>query len=230
MNTTLSIPKGTTDRLDRNWPIAIGTTVVLGIASLYVWIAHPAFKDHVLFVLSTMPSEFLVTFVQHEPIILYYAKMHDPLLVAVLSLLGTLAVEVLNYNLAAAFARFRWMQSLLSHRSVKKASGYFMKAPFAVIFVAAITPIPFFPFRFLAPLSGYPMSRYLLALSVGRLPRFYFLSAFGQFLNLRSDVIMAMFVPLIVAAAVKVWRSRSKIPSAQTAQAANSLRIDRLAK
>ncbi len=173
-------------------------------------------REHVLFVLATMPSEFLVTFVPHEPIILYFAKFHGVHAVVWLSILGTVAIEVMNYSSAATFAHFQWMKGLLAHSSIKKATRAFEKAPFTVIVIAAFTPIPFFPFRFLAPFSGFSLGRYILALTVGRVPRFYLLAVLGEFLNLRNDIIIGIFVLFLIIAAVEAWRSRGRDPDAQS--------------
>lgn len=198
----------TLDRVRRNWLVAVFFNVALAIGSIFVWFAYPEFREHVLFVIITMPSEFLVTFVQHEPIILYFAKDHNVWSVVVLSLLGTVAMEIVNYSSAATFAHYRWMRGILAHSSIKKARDAFNKAPFTVIVIAALTPIPFFPFRFLAPFAGFSLGRYILALTVGRAPRFYLLALLGEFLNLRNDIIIGIFVLFLIIAVVEAWRSR----------------------
>lgn len=203
-------------RAGRAWRATLAFNGILGVVSLGVFIFLPDFREHVVFVLVTMPSEFLVTFVQHEPIILYFAKTHDIHMVVALSILGTIAMEVVNYSSAATFTEFRWMQGLLSHTSVKKAAEGFKKAPFMVIVIAALTPVPFFPFRFLAPLSGYSMGRYVLALSVGRVPRFYLLALLGEALNIRNDVLVGIFVVCLILAVAELWRSRKDTDTVET--------------
>ena len=198
----------TSARLGRSWLIALAFNGILAIAALYVWVAYPSLREHVLFVLATMPSEFLVTFVPHEPIILFFAKFHGVHTVVWLSVLGTVAMEVVNYSSAASFLRFPWMKRLLAHSSIKKATSAFKKAPFTVIVIAAFTPIPFFPFRFLAPFGGFSLGRYILALTVGRAPRFYILALLGEFLNLRNDIIIGIFVVFLILAVFEAWRSR----------------------
>jgi membrane protein YqaA with SNARE-associated domain len=205
----------TSSRAARAWKVTLAFNGILALASLLVFVFLPRFRDHVVFVLVTMPSEFLVTFVQHEPIILYFAKYHSIHTVVALSILGTVAMEVVNYSSAATFTEFRWMQGLLSHTSVKKAKQAFGRAPFTVIVVAALTPVPFFPFRFLAPLSGYPLSRYILALSVGRIPRFYLLALLGEALHIRNDFLIGIFVVCLVLAVFEIWRSRKDVDTVE---------------
>lgn len=206
----------TSSRAGRAWKVTLAFNGTLALASLVVFVFLPEFRDHVLFVLVTMPSEFLVTFVQHEPIILYFAKYHGIHTVVALSILGTIAMEVVNYSSAATFTEFRWMQGLLSHTSVRKAKEGFNRAPFMVIVIAALTPVPFFPFRFLAPLSGYPIGRYILALSVGRVPRFYLLALLGEALHIRNDILIGIFVVCLILAAAEIWRSRRDTDTVET--------------
>ena len=58
---------------------------------------------------------------------------------------------------------------------------YFLKAPFFCIWIAALAPfIPFYIFRILSPTSGYPIKRYMSAVFLGRLPRYYVFAFMGS--------------------------------------------------
>jgi ribonucleoside-triphosphate reductase len=50
--------------------------------------------------------------------------------------------------------------------------------PWWTIVFFAFSPIPFYPIRLVAPLAGYPLTGYVSAVVVGRVPR-YFLIALG---------------------------------------------------
>jgi ribonucleoside-triphosphate reductase len=55
---------------------------------------------------------------------------------------------------------------------------YFNRFPWWTIMVVALTPIPFYPLRIVAPMANYPVAKYVSAVVVGRVPR-YFLLALG---------------------------------------------------
>jgi hypothetical protein len=57
-----------------------------------------------------------------------------------------------------------------------------MKSPFGILFMSALTFVPFEPFRFLAITNGYNIVKYSLATLLGRGLRYYAILAFGAFL------------------------------------------------
>lgn len=89
----------------------------------------------------------------------------------------------------------------------------FARAPFAVLVLASLTPLPFWPFKALAFASGYPRVRYLAAVAVGRLPRYALLAWLGQTLALPWWAIVGTSL-LLVAASLLVPNKASPTPSA----------------
>lgn len=76
--------------------------------------------------------------------------------------------------------------------------------------VAAFTPIPFDPFRFLAIASGYNRTGYLAAIFVGRAPRYYFLAQLGGHWHIPPWIIVVSIILLLV---VSVLRNREQLRS-----------------
>jgi len=190
------------------WLSIISVAVILGVA---LWITLSLYPQHgklwILF-LYTIPAELLIGIIPHEPIIFYYSKLYHPFTVTWVTLISTILTEYLNYTFVTLFFKIPQLDNLMKRRTFQKAKNYFLSAPFVSLTVAAITPVPFFPFRVIAPMSRYPMKKYLLAIFVGRTPRFYVLAYFGYIVVLPNEIIILLFILLF--ALIIISRIREK--------------------
>lgn len=180
---------------------------VLGL--LIVWITSKGIRESknlwVLFFYS-FPSEFLIATVPHEPAFLYFGKFYSPLTVALVSIPSTLLTEMLNYSVFKYIADLKIFRKLREKKTVQKTIKFFNKAPFLTIWVAGVTPIPFYPIRFLVVLAHYPIMKYILAVFLSRFPRFLFLAYLGFKIQIPDYLLAALFVLLILAANVTIIR------------------------
>jgi membrane protein YqaA with SNARE-associated domain len=185
---------------------------------LGIWLFSDSVKESanlaVLFFYS-FPSEFLVGLLPHEPMLLYFGALRDPLTVALVAVLGTVITEALNYSVFGFVADSKPFLKYLQHRSVRGTVRLFRKSPFLAVWMAAVTPIPFYPFRFLAVLGRYPLERYLLAVFLGRAPRFYLLAAIGDMFKFPGPVLIALFLILVAAFALPVIRNTVRAPETE---------------
>jgi membrane protein YqaA with SNARE-associated domain len=160
------------------------------------------------------PAEFLIATVPHEPILLYFGKFYSPLTVALISVAATVLTEILNYTCFRYVMDLRIFQKMLQSKAVRKTVSLFNKAPFAALWVAGATPIPFYPFRFLVVIAKYPLLKYLLAVFTSRAPRMYLIALAGKAINIPDSLLVAIFIVLIVAANVpilqKVWQKKRR--------------------
>lgn len=160
------------------------------------------------------PAEFLIATVPHEPILLYFGKFYSPLTVALISVGATLLTEILNYTCFKYVMDLRIFQKMLQSKAVRKTVTLFNKAPFAALWVAGFTPIPFYPFRFLVVLAKYPLIKYLLAVLTSRAPRMYIIALAARAINIPDYLLVVIFVVLIVAANIpilrKVWQKKRR--------------------
>jgi membrane protein YqaA with SNARE-associated domain len=184
------------------WSVILPLIVTLAAVFLITRHLFPQYSKLFFLFLYSIPGQFIVAVIPHEPIIFYFSKYFSPLSVTLVTLLGTLFAEYLNYMLVKMFFKIPKIDDLRNHRTFKNATHYFLKLPFVSLVIAAITPVPFYPFRIIAPASEYPLTKYLLALIVGRTPRFYILAYFGYSISLPNEVIIVLFVLLF---AVSVW-------------------------
>jgi membrane protein YqaA with SNARE-associated domain len=193
---------------------------IVMIAGLLVWwiSSDSVQKSHNLWVLFfySFPSEFIVATVPHEPVLIYFAKFHAPLIIALVAISGTAITETINYNAFKFIADLKVLRKMLANKAVGKTVALFNKHPFAALWIAGFTPIPFYPFRFLVVIAHYPLTKYLSAVILSRTPRFYLLALLGSTLKL-SDwsmilltviLIVGVNVPLLIRILKKKWKNR----------------------
>ncbi len=179
------------------WLVILPIVVFLTAVSVVTGYFFPQYNKLIILLLYSIPSQFIVAVIPHEPIIFYYSKYFSPLMVTLVTLLGTLFAEYLNYMLVKFFFTIPKVDDLRKYKTFKYATHYFLRLPFISLVIAAITPVPFYPFRIIAPASEYPLSKYLLALVVGRSPRFYILAYFGYMVPLPNEIIIVVFIVLL---------------------------------
>lgn len=169
---------------------------------LVIWLSWSDLKTSrslwVLFFYS-FPSEFLIAVVPHEPVLLYFAKFYTPLTIALIAASGTLLTESLNYSVFSYVSDWNILKKFQKKKTVNKIIGLFNRAPFLAIWIAGLTPIPFYPFRFLVVMAHYPRWKYLLAVASSRTPRFFLLAWFGHEVHLSDEVLIILFIVLIVS-------------------------------
>lgn len=187
---------------------------VLFVAGLLVWwLTSKPLRDSkslwVLF-LYCFPAEFIIATVPHEPVLLYFAKFYSPLTVALISVAGTVLTEVLNYTVFKYVADLKVFRKMLASRAVQKTVHLFNRAPFAALWVAGFTPIPFYPFRFLVVIARYPIAKYLLAVVTSRAPRMYLIALAARAIRFPDYVILLITGVLIIAANVPILRKLFK--------------------
>ncbi|UCE39737.1 MAG: VTT domain-containing protein [Candidatus Aminicenantes bacterium] len=180
------------------------------LALLIVWITSNSLQESkslwVLFFYS-FPSEFLIATVPHEPVLLYFGKFYQPLTVALVAIPSTLLTEILNYSTFKFITDLRIFTKLKEKKAIHKTVQFFNKAPFGTLWVAGITPIPFYPLRFLVVLARYPIHKYILAVFLSRFPRFIILAYVGYKIQIPDYLLIALFVALIAIANISILRS-----------------------
>lgn len=141
--------------------------VLAGFVMLTVWVHGPL-------------SPFLP--VVYEPTLLLFGRLYAPLLIALLGTVGNLYVEFLDYWLFRMLGGFGPYRRLQDHPLFARAVRLFAKRPFLTVWVFAWSPLPDWMVRMIAPAARYPIGRYLVAMGLGRLPRFWLLAALGSWL------------------------------------------------
>ena len=181
---------------------AAGLFTIAGAAALLL----PQYRDLSLLFFYSIPANSFVPF-PHEPALVYLGRSYHPVAVAVAAVAGTLIACFVDYRaINFAFENARIKRTRESD-VYKGAVHYFMKAPFFAIWFAALVPfIPFYIFRILSPASGYPFQRYLVAVFLGRFPRYLLFAVIGNLLNLTNLMLAGgavFFICVLLGSRVK---------------------------
>lgn len=154
----------------------------------------------------TMLSNTFLMLIPHEPVLVAYGKLYPTEWVALVAGVSVCIVELFNYHSINLIADRTRLSTYIQTTTYRRAEKLFLWQPFASVVIAALTPIPFAPFRLLAATSRYDLRRYIVGIFIGRLPRFYLLAWAGKALNLP----LWMYGTLLASAFLLVWiRKRS---------------------
>jgi membrane protein YqaA with SNARE-associated domain len=153
----------------------------------------------------------------YEPVLLAYGQLLPPVLLAAIGGLAATAVEYLNYHLYRRLLHVHSIERLLRGRSTRRMVTLFSRQPFLTVWICVWSPLPDWGARVLAAHSGYPVFRYLLAVLLARLPRFWFLAAIGLHLQLSPGAAIAIVGGSVALALITVLRRRARSTSRMTA-------------
>ena len=129
-------------------------------------------------------SNVALAVVPHEPAIVWAGARLGIWTTAVVATAGTVFVPLVT--------------RLQARRGAPPLGGWFSRAPFAVLAISGVTPLPFFPFKALAFAARYPLGKYLAAIAVGRLPRYLLLAWLGYAVRLPAWLLVLVFVLLLI--------------------------------
>jgi membrane protein YqaA with SNARE-associated domain len=190
----------------RTWQLGAVFVAAFGVTELAVTLVVPAYQSLVWFAIYTAASNFFIPWLPHEPMVLFYGDHYSPWLVALVGGAATCWIEFFNYSLLKVLLNVRQVRELTQKRPYQIAERWFNKRPFPVLVFAGASPIPYAPFRVFSVSSDYPRGRYLLAVFVGRTPRYYLLALTGEAVQLplwAYGVAFGLFVAIALARWVK---------------------------
>ena len=157
-------------------------------------------------------SNVALAVVPHEPVVIWYGAHIGIWSTAALATVGTLAAAWVDHRLFVPVIARVAARPVIAESALGKLQNVFRRAPFAIIAVSGITPLPFFPFKAMAFAARYPLRRYLTAVAAGRLPRYLLLAWLGVIFQLPTWVFVALFVPFILPSVLRMlpWRMRKE--------------------
>lgn len=201
------------------WDVVVrgsGVAALAGLVSVVIWpnaIPLLGFLIVTIFVNGPLAPLLPATY---EPVLMVAGRLYHPVLVAAIGIAGTLYVEFLNYHLYSAALLHPRTEPARQSAIVQRIVRLFQRAPFFSVWLCAWSPLPFWAVRFLAPLSRYPVGRYLFATFLGRAPRLWFFAALGPFVPLPTVALVAVTVVMILfAVIVAVHRARRQPAGAE---------------
>jgi len=147
--------------------------------------------------------------VPHEPVVLWYGARYGVWLTAVVATAGTLAAAWVDHVAFVPLIRRVERTPFFAEGMVGWLRARFARAPFAVLTVSGITPLPFFPFKAMAFAEDYPLGRYLAAVAAGRFPRYLLLAWLGVVIRIPTWLLIALFAAMLLPSARLAWKRRS---------------------
>ena len=191
----------------RNWVYFAVSAGIVAVSAVCVLWLFPRQRDMVWLALYTIPSHMFVSPFNHEWLLLLLAKTNPALSCAIASLIGCLFAGMWDYWLFVPLIHHPRVRSKYSKAGLyKKSVAFFRKFPFWALVIIGLTPLPFYPIKFLAIADHYPLRKYLLALIVGRTPRYYAIAYLGQVLKLPTWSLVALALVLLVVGVIESRR------------------------
>lgn len=148
-----------------------------------------------------------------EPATMLAAKYASPWLVAAVATLAAAVTSAFDWHFVRRVYKMGALERLRRRPIVQKAERAAKVAPFWTIFTFALFPLPFVIIRILMPLSGYPLSRYVTAVCLGRYPRILAISYLGAWIAIPTPVLLGAFgVAVTFALGVALARRMGWLP------------------
>ena len=180
--------------LNNDWKKYLAIVLPISAAAIALAVVVPDMRRLVLLFFYSIPANSFVP-VPHELGMIYFGQYYDPALVALVAAAGTVMVCFIDYQAMNFAFGLKHLQRVKESDIYRGAIQYFWKAPFVSLIVAAAAPfIPFYIFRVLSPTAGYPLRKYMLAIFIGRLPRYYIFALMGATLKLPSLAIALVVI------------------------------------
>ena len=177
-----------------DWKKYLAVVLPISIAAVALGAYVPELRQLVLLFFYSMPANSFVP-VPHELGMIYFGQYYSPVIVALVAAAGTVMVCFVDYQAMNFAFGLKHLRKVKESDLYRGAIQYFLKAPFVSLVVAAAMPfIPFYLFRVLSPTAGYPLRRYMMAIFIGRLPRYYVFALMGATLELPSLAIALVLI------------------------------------
>ncbi len=188
-------------------PAIAALVAALAVAGL-AWILAPAWRSLVGYFLYAIPAHLLISVLANEPALFAAAKSSPAAAVALAGTLACVVAIVLDYALIGWFTNRQFVRTELDDsRGLRAAQRFFGRAPFILILLSALLPVPFYPVKILAIVRDYSLARFIVALVLGRLPRFYALARVGEEVQAPKSALLSAGITLGLFAAWGVWRT-----------------------
>ncbi len=214
----------------RHWdPVLRGAGVVAGLGIAGSWLVPAAAELTVLYSVTLFlngPYGPLLPAAQ-EPVVMVFARLYHPALVAGVASAGVTTVEYLNYRLYGAVLHAPALVRARTSRHFARVVRWFNVQPLATVTLVSLTPIPFWLVRIVAAGARYPAGRFLAGNAAGRFLRFWIYGALGLVIPLSSGAILLGGAAVTVVLGAALWlryRSAAREAPSRTTHPQEALR------
>jgi membrane protein YqaA with SNARE-associated domain len=179
------------------------------------WPPSPREEDRIplpaaaaLFVYAIL-SNVALAVIPHEPVVLWYGAHHGVWLTALVATAGTVAAAWVDHSVFVPLIRRVAHTPLFAEGTVGWLRARFARAPFVILTVSGITPLPFFPFKAMAFAERYPLGPYLAAVAAGRFPRYLLLAWLGIVIQIPTWLLVVLFAVMLLPSLRLLWTRHS---------------------
>jgi membrane protein YqaA with SNARE-associated domain len=183
--------------------VAGAIMVLTALVTLVLILQEFSSSSYLYLVFYAIPANSAVSVFPHEPVVIYFGSNGNIWYTALAASIGTLIAGFLDHSVFVPVMNLQSISGYKDRNWYRKIARLFMRWPFLVIVLTGFTPIPFFPFKFLAFSVHYPLWKYLGALVTGRFPRYVLLAWFGSLFDIPTWALFAFFGVVILVYAVK---------------------------
>ncbi len=177
--------------------------VLIGIVTFTLMATDGQAEGYLYLFFYSIPSNTAISVFPHEPVLIWYGTIADKWLAGLVATGGTLVAGWLDHSVFVPVLNYTKITSYKQSRFYSKMTAIFMRYPFATLVFTGLTPIPFWPFKFLCFSIHYPLWRYLTALALGRFPRYVFLGWVGAEFKVPSWILISVVVVIFGVYAVR---------------------------
>jgi membrane protein YqaA with SNARE-associated domain len=153
-------------------------------------------------------SNVALAVVPHEPIVLWYGARYGVWTTAAVATLGTMTAAWVDHRVFVPLIQRVQHRAFFAQGSIGWLRARFHRVPFLVLVVSGMTPLPLFPFKAMAFAEHYPRDRYVMAIAVGRFPRYVLLAWLGVVIQIPTWILVALFVAMIFPTVRLAWKRR----------------------
>ncbi len=159
-------------------------------------------------------SNVALAVVPHEPVVIWYGARLGVWPTTFVATAGTVAAAWVDHRLFVPliqrFAASRAADPGPAARGRSWVRSGFARFPFAILTLSGLTPLPFFPFKALAFAAGYPLGRYLGAITARSLARYALLAWLGVAVRLPPSLLVLVFLVLLIPSVkALLWHRQS---------------------
>jgi uncharacterized membrane protein YdjX (TVP38/TMEM64 family) len=164
------------------WDAALRATGAVGLLAIPIMLFVPGAEPLVGLVLATLwmrgPASAFIP-VGLEPVLMLYGRLYPAWEVTLVAAGASACAELISLHLVRGVMAMRLLERARNSVQGSRMMGLFNRRPAAAIALAAVSPIPDWITRTLAAVARYPAWRYVLADTLGRLPKLWIPAALG---------------------------------------------------
>jgi membrane protein YqaA with SNARE-associated domain len=180
----------------RYWRAFLIGLAAIAVVGLVLVLFVPGAAGLFLLALYCIPTNSIFP-LPHEPGVLFFAQTYDPLWITLAATSASIVMSFADYAMVEAWMRHPRLGAIQYTRIFRWAVRWMRRWPFAIVVLFSLTPLPISVVRILAPASGYPITRYITAQAIGRLPRFYALAWLGAAIEFPAWLLVGIFVATV---------------------------------